>query len=208
MTETTMSPAESPYATLLRLQTEYDQLQAVIDMITNDLIAPRQERAMAIMEEAALIAKVIYTGKLEDPDGLYALSSTYKTRRTTKIDVEQLRIKHPEIYARAKPYVSDNVAMDILVAQRGSMDDVQDLLKGINPDVFEERAKIKKDDLERAINPPEREQLVSEGIIEDGFVTVGEPRLCSIGLAKVFEDRKTKGRRKKPAEIEEGDDDE
>jgi len=207
MTETDIAPAESPYATLQRLKDEYDQINEELEEIRTTLIAPREEQISAIMAEAEMIAKTIYLGSIRDPEGKLTLSPTYKTRRTTKIDIDKLRANHPEIYGRVRPYVTDNIAMDILEAANGSMDQVQALLRGINKDIYDAKAKVRVPDLERAINPPEREVLVSEGIIEDGIITVGEPWVCSAAFAAAVKSQK-RGRKTKPAEIEEGEDDE
>lgn len=210
MTNAITAPADVAYTSLMRLQTEYDQLTTEITEIQanmDTLLSPRQERAQAIMAEASMIAKSIYLGKMRDPEGKYSLSPTYKTKRTTKIDVDQLRVTHPEIYSRVKPYVTDNTAMDILEAANGGMEQVMELLRGIDADTYDKKAKIRIGDLEKVIGTPEREQLVSEGIIEDGIITVGEPRLCLIGFADALASQK-RGRKAKPAGLGEGEDDE
>jgi len=135
MTETTISPAESPYATLLRLRSEYDAVTAELEEIRSQLISPREVQVAAILAEAEMIAKSIYFGKIADPAGRYTLSPTYKTRKTTKIDVDKLRASHPEIYGRVTPYVSDNTAMDIRERANGGLDQVQELLRNIDQDL-------------------------------------------------------------------------
>lgn len=172
---------ETPFQMLARLTAEADALE--------EERAELEERIKANNAERIMVAQKIYADKLTDAN--LSLSPTFKMRKQTKVNNAELRDNFPEIWKRSSPYVSDNAAMDILeAAHGGNMDEVQDILRTMSPELYAEKAKVKTTTLEKVITASERMELEQAGVLRVEYVPVGEARVMSAQFAAALKSQR------------------
>ena len=168
---------------------QFELVKSLIDDIAQfraekDAISKKIDAAL---QELDTVAKSLSTRGIYS-DGIHTLE--YKMRRKpAKINVDRLKESYPLVYAEAYPHVKDNIAVDILEEHfGGDKKAVQEMLRSVNPDLFDKNIVVNKKDLEEAVSKDTKlmAQMEVEGIIMTEMVPVGEPELHLIGYRRHF----------------------
>lgn len=188
----------------------------VVKALIDNLKALREQKAQleadieACSAELHTVAKSLMTQGVFT-DGRYEMTYEMK-ERFAGIDIPKLAELHPDIYSQLYPHVTAFVALDILTGHfGGDKKAVQEMLRSVNPDLFDEKASINKGEVEAVLKQMPNKtammmQLKNENIIQTEMVAAGEPELHLAGFQaakKIAAGKRAAARRLKAAEDEE-----